>query len=144
MPDRSRFARLALRWTGAGLCGLAAACAAFGPAPPPAGTLEDARLASNKRYPRQIGSYLPHAECVNAAVEIYAVPSARYPDLVRRQEEARLRLSQAIDQRRLDAKTAARRMTQIDGLVARATLERDAGDTAAAIRRLRQIEKLLP
>jgi hypothetical protein len=127
---------------GALLCGLLAACTTRHAAAPP-GDLQDARLSCNRQYPQQIGSYLPHAQCVNAAVETYAVPTARYPDLVRLQEEARSKLSQAVDQHQISERKGARRMAQIDRLVAQATHDRDAGDTAAAERRLKRIEKIL-
>jgi len=35
------------------------------------------------RLPAACGNYLPHAQCVNEAVERDAIPFARYLDLVR-------------------------------------------------------------
>jgi len=66
------------------LCALVAGCAPE-PAPLP-GDLRSAREACNREYPRRVGNYLPHAQCVNAAVERYALPTASHPDPIRLQE----------------------------------------------------------
>jgi hypothetical protein len=80
------------------LTGLLAGCVA---APPVTGDLKSARDACNRNYPARIGNYLPHAHCVNAAIETYALPAARYPDLVRLQAQVRASLSEKIDRRRI-------------------------------------------
>lgn len=76
------------------LCVGLASCAM--PMPPP-GDLSADRRACNNAYPPRVGNYLPHAECVNAAVERDAIPFARYPDLVRLQEQLRRKYSAQID-----------------------------------------------
>jgi hypothetical protein len=126
----------------------AATCAALGacvPLPGGAlpGDLQSARLGCNAQYPRRVGNYLPHALCVNEAVERYAMPTARYPDLVRRQEQARAILSERLDRRQISLKTGERRMREADSLVVAAERDRDAGKEAAARRRVAEIETLL-
>ena len=64
------------------LCALVVGCV-LAPLP---GDLRSAREACNRQYPRRVGSYLPHAQCVNAAVERYALPTASHPDPIRLQE----------------------------------------------------------
>src|ERR1700730_11289754 len=64
------------------LCALVVGCA---PAPL-SGDLRSARELGNREYPRRVGNYLPHAQCVNEAVERYALPTASHPDLIRLQE----------------------------------------------------------
>src|SRR5205085_9388460 len=59
----------------AGICALIAGCTL----PPLTGDLKSAREACNRDYPRRIGNYLPHAQCVNAAIEAYALPTAPHP-----------------------------------------------------------------
>ena len=110
---------------------------------PPTGDLRSARDACHRDYPRRIGNYLPHAHCVNAAIEAYALPTARHPDLVRMQEEVRASLSDRIDRRRLSVSAGERRMAEADRLVAAAERERDAGNNAAAARRVAAIEEML-
>ena len=121
------------------ICVLLAGCAL----PPLTGDLKSAREACNREYPRRIGNYLPHAHCVNAAIEAYALPTARHPDLVRLQEEIRASLSDRIDRRRLSVSAGERRMAEADRLVAMAERERDAGNNAAAARRVTAIEEVL-
>src|SRR5437763_10694084 len=121
------------------LCALAPACALA----PLTGDLKSAREACNRDYPRRIGNYLPHAHCVNAAIEAYALPTARHPDLVRLQEEVRASLSDKIDRRRISTSAGERRMAEADRLVAMAERERDAGNNAAAAKRVAAIEELL-
>jgi hypothetical protein len=64
------------------LCALVVGCV-LAPLP---GDLRSAREACNRQYPRRVGNYLPHAQCVNAAVERYALPTASHPDPNRLQE----------------------------------------------------------
>ena len=123
----------------AALCGLAAGCVL----PPLTGDLKSAREACNRDYPRRIGNYLPHARCVNAAIEAYALPTARHPDLVRLQEEVRASLSDRIDRRRVSVTAGERRMAEVDRLVAAAERERDASNEKAANRRVAAIEQIL-
>lgn len=109
----------------------------------PPGDLQTARQACNEAYPRRIGTYLPHARCVNAAIEAYAVPVSRNPDLIRLQAELRETLSEQIDRRRLSVQAAERRMAEADRLVAQAESDRAAGNEKAASRRIAAIEEML-
>ena len=119
---------------------LVAGCIAGAPL---TGDLKSAREACNREYPRHIGSYLPHARCVNAAIETYALPAARHPDLVRLQAEVRAALSEKLDRRRLTVSAGERRMAEADRLVAAAERERDAGNEKAASKRIAAIEEML-
>jgi hypothetical protein len=121
------------------LCAVVAGCVL----PPLTGDLRSAREACNRDYPRRIGNYLPHAHCVNAAIEAYALSTARHPDLVRMQEEVRASLSDRIDRRQLSVSAGERRMAEADRLVAAAERERDAGNNAAAARRVAAIGEML-
>ena len=120
------------------LCAAVAGCAL-----PPTGDLRSAREACHRDYPRRIGNYLPHAHCVNAAIEAYALPTARHPDLVRMQEEIRASLSDRIDRRQLSVSAGERRMAEADRLIAAAERERDAGNNSAASKRVAAVEKIL-
>jgi hypothetical protein len=86
---------------------------------------------------------LPHAQCVNAAVEAHALPAARYPDLIRLQEQVRTTLSDKVDRRRLSVRAGEQQMAQADKLVAEAEHERDAGRLAVASRRIASVEAML-
>jgi hypothetical protein len=109
----------------------------------PPGDLQSARQACNDAYPRRIGTYLPHARCVNAAIETYAIPGSRNPDLIRLQAELRETLSEKIDRRRLSVQAAERRMAEADRLVAQAESERAAGNEKAASGRIAAIKEML-
>src|SRR6267378_7927556 len=123
------------------LCALVVGCV---PAPlPPSGDLRSARELCNREYPRRVGNYLPHAQCVNAAVERYALPTASHPDLIRLQEGVRAALSDKVDRRQIGVPAGERRMAEADRLVAAAERERDAGNDAAAARRVAAIEEIL-
>jgi hypothetical protein len=125
------------------LCALVAGCVSAPlPAPLP-GDLRSARQACNREYPRRAGNYLPHAQCVNAAVERYALPTASHPDLIRLQEGVRAALSDKVDRRQISVSAGERRMAKADRLVAVAERERDAGNDAAAARRVAAIEEML-
>jgi hypothetical protein len=121
------------------LCAAVAGCVVA----PPTGDLRSAREACHRDYPRRIGNYLPHAHCVNAAIEAYALPTARHPDLVRMQEEIRASLSDRIDRRQLSVAAGERRMAEADRLIAAAERERDAGNNSAASKRVAAVEKIL-
>src|SRR5258708_1428134 len=89
-------ARVRHLWAVGLLCGGLAACAVPSPFPPPnlgaaPGNLNADRQACNRAYPPKLGNYLPHAQCVNEAVERDAIPFARHPDLVRLQEQLRVK-----------------------------------------------------
>jgi hypothetical protein len=120
--------------------GLLAGCVA---APPIGGDLQTTREACNRQYPMRVGNYLPHANCVNSAIEIYALPGARYPDLIRLQAQVRATLSEKIDRRRLTVQAGERRMAEADRLVAATERDRDAGNQRAAERRIVAIEQML-
>lgn len=125
------------------LCGSLAACATFALPPLPPGDLRADRRACNAMYPEKIGNYLPHAQCVNAAIERDAIPTERYPDLVRMQERLREKYSADIDGRAISPHAGARKMQEVDNLVAAATRERDARRAAAAERRLARLQAML-
>ena len=127
----------------AAICTLLAACAPQFFGGPPPGDLRGARQACNDVYPRRVGNYLPHARCVNAAVEAYAVPGSRNADLIRLQAELRETLSERIDRKRISVQIAERRMAEADRLVAQAESERAAGNEKAASRRIAAIEEML-
>jgi hypothetical protein len=112
-------------------------------AAPPTGSLQSARQACNTTYPPHIGNYLPHAQCVNAAVESYAMPSERYPDLVRLQEQARTVVSQQIDDRTISVRAGENKMSAADKLIAEARRERDVGHAAAADRNVERLQAML-
>ena len=120
------------------LCVLVVSCV-LAPLP---GDLHSAREACNREYPRRIGNYLPHAQCVNAAVERYALPTASHPDLIRLQEGVRAALSNKVDRRQISVAAGERRMAEADRLVAVAERERDAGNDADAARRIAAIEEM--
>jgi hypothetical protein len=120
------------------LCALVVSCA-----PVPRGDLRSAREACNREYPRRVGNYLPHAQCVNAAVEHNALPTASHPDLIRLQEGVRAALSDKVDRRQISVSAGERRMAEADRLVALTERERDAGNDAAAARRVAAIEGML-
>ena len=130
------------------LCAGLAGCAVPSPfavpnlgAPP--GDLAADRQACNKQFPERIGNYLPHAECVNAAVERDAIPTSRYPDLVRLQERLRVKYSGDIDRGVLSAREGQRRMAEADGLVNAAMRDRDTGRREVADRRVDRLQTML-
>jgi hypothetical protein len=110
---------------------------------PNGGDLRTARQSCNQQYPRAIGSYLPHATCVNDVIERLVIPKARHPDLVRLQEHTRVSLSEKIDKRKISAQTGERKMAQVDALVAEAEHDRNIRDKAAAQRRIAAINSIL-
>ena len=122
------------------LTGLLAGCVA---APPVTGDLKSARDACNRNYPARIGNYLPHAHCVNAAIETYALSAARYPDLIRLQAQVRASLSEKVDRRRISVQAGERSMAEADRLVAAVERDRDAGNERAASRRIAAIKQML-
>jgi hypothetical protein len=129
------------------LCGGLAACSVPSPfAVPnlgtPPGNLAADRKACNKEFPERIGNYLPHAECVNAAIERDAIPFSRYPDLVRLQERLRVKYSAQIDQGALSPKEGQRRMAEVDELVAGAMRDRDTGRKTVAEHRLDRLQAM--
>lgn len=80
---------------------------------------------------------------MNAAVERDAIPRARYPDLVRLQEQFRLKYSTQTDSRVLTANAAARKMAEVDDMVVAIEHGRTSGRAAAADHLLRRIEAML-
>jgi hypothetical protein len=130
------------------LCAGLAGCAVPSPfavpnlgAPP--GDLAADRQACNKQFPERIGNYLPHAECVNAAVERDAIPLSRYPDIVRLQERLRVKYSGDIDRGVLSPREGQRRMAEADELVNAATRDRDNGRREVADRRVDRLQTML-
>ena len=130
------------------LCAGLAGCAVPSPfavpnlgAPP--GDLAADRQACNKQFPERIGNYLPHAECVNAAVERDAIPTSRHPDIVRLQERLRVKYSADIDRGVLSPREGQRRMAEADELVNAATRDRDNGRREVADRRVDRLQTML-
>jgi hypothetical protein len=110
---------------------------------PYGGDLRTARQSCNQQYPRAIGSYLPHAACVNDAIERLVIPKARHPDLVRLQEKTRALLSEKIDRRKISAPTGERKMAQADALVAQAEHNREIRNEVGAQRCIAAINSIL-
>jgi hypothetical protein len=102
------------------LCALVVSCV-LAPLP---GDLRSAREACDRDYPRRVGHYLSHAQCGNAAVERYALPTASHPDLIRLQEGVRAALSDKVDRRQISVSAGERRMAETDRLVAVAERKR--------------------
>jgi hypothetical protein len=133
------------------LCGGLGACALplEGPPigyPPPvarAGDLHGARIACNEAYPARIGNYLPHAACVNAAVERFALPTARYPDLIRLQEQARAQISSRIDSRAISTHAGEAQMAEADRAITAAEHERNAARPVAANEQIARVQAIL-
>ena len=131
------------------ITGLSAAFALLAACAPQYGTgsaggdLRSARAACNEAYPRRVGNYLPHARCVNGAIEAYAVPGAKNPDLMRLQAQVREALSERIDRHRLAVEVGERRMADADRLIGEAEQERAAGNEAAAARHIGAVERML-
>ena len=130
------------------LCGGLAACAVPSPfavptLPTPPGDLAADRQACNQQYPPRLGNYLPHAQCVNAAVERDAIPFARYPDLVRLQEQLRVKYSARIDQGTISPREGERKMTEADELVNAAIQDRDSGRQGVADHRVDRLQAML-
>jgi hypothetical protein len=124
------------------ICGALAACVAppFGS---PTGDLPGARLACNQRYPARIGNYLPHAQCVNAAIESYALPAARHPELLRIQEDIRASLAGRVDRRQISLEAGRNKMNEADALVAEIERDQDRGNQAAAARRIKALDAMV-
>jgi hypothetical protein len=76
-------------------------------------------------------------------VERYALRTASHPDLIRLQEGVRAALSGKVDRRQISVSAGERRMAEADRLVTAAERERDAGNDAAAARRVSAIEEIL-
>lgn len=113
---------------------------------PPAASHDDlqaARLACNSAHPVRIGNYLPHADCVNEAVERYALGTSRYPDLMRLQEQLRSEISERIDQRAISPQKGEAQMAAADTAIGAAERERDAAHTEAADQHIAQVEAML-
>jgi hypothetical protein len=135
-----------MRWTLAVglLCGGLAACAGPpGPTLAPPGDLAADRKACNEAYPPRVGNYLPHAQCVNAAVERDAIPFAHYPDLVHLQEQLRVKYSAQIDERAISPREGERKMTEADELVNAAIRDRDTGRREVADHRVDRLQAML-
>ena len=142
------------------LCGSLGACALppmggpparyepYAPSPLAAPTvqhddLQSARQACNKTYPAQVGNYLAHANCVNEAIEHYAVKNSRYPDLLRLQEQVRSQLSARIDQHAISARDGEQQMVEADRAITAAQRERDAQHKDAADQHIARVEGML-
>jgi hypothetical protein len=105
--------------------------------------LNAARLACNSIHPVRIGNYLPHADCVNAAIERYALGTSRYPDLVRLQEQVRSEISARIDRRAIIPRDGEDQMAAADKVIGAAERERDAADIEAADQYIARVEAML-
>jgi len=125
------------------ICAALASCALpIAPRAPP-GDLRADRQACNNAYPPHVGNYLPHADCVNAAIERDAIPFAHYPDLIRLQEQIRRKYSAEIDRGVLTAAAGSRKMEAADAMVKAAEYDRDTDHAMAAEHRLDSLEALL-
>ncbi|HWB47762.1 MAG TPA: hypothetical protein VG651_01520 [Stellaceae bacterium] len=109
----------------------------------PPGDLAADRRACNRQFPERIGNYLPHAECVNAAVERDAIPLAKHPDLVRLQEQLRVKYSGQIDRGVLSPREGQRKMAEADELVNAAMRDRDNGRRTVAEHRVDRLQAML-
>jgi hypothetical protein len=107
------------------------------------GNLAADRAACAKQYPPQIGNYVALAQCVNAAVERDAIPFARYPDLVRLQEQLRLKYATAIDAGALSPQAGAHKMAEADALVEATMQDRDRGRNTVADHRAAALQAML-
>jgi hypothetical protein len=135
------------------LCGGLGACVLVPPPPPPAPppvaapihrpTLQSARLLCNKKFPPEIGSYAAHAKCVNTAVDRYALPAARYPDLVRLQEQVRAQLSSRIDGRSISPQDGAQQMDEVDKAINQAEQERNMAHPTEANEQIARVQAIL-
>lgn len=130
------------------LCSGLAACSIPSPFAVPAipdlpGNLAADRRACDHSYPAHPGGYVAHAQCVNAAVERDAIPYSRYPDLVRLQEQLRLKYSMQIDRGAISPREGGRRMAEADQLVNAATRERDRGRHTVADHRVDRLQAML-
>lgn len=142
------------------LCGALGAC--MGPMGPPLGrtsygtywppqaaptatrdNLQTARQACNKTYPPKVGNYAAHADCVNEAVERYAVQDSRHSDLVRLQERVRSQISARIDQGTLSVHDGELEMQEADRDIAAAQRERDAANKNAADQHVAKVQSML-
>jgi hypothetical protein len=111
--------------------------------PTPPGNLAADREACNKQFPPHIGTYLPHAQCVNAAIEHDSIPFARYPDLVRLQEQLRVKYSTMIDSGTLSPAAAEHKMRVADEIVEAAVHDRDVGRQTVADHRVSGLQAML-
>jgi hypothetical protein len=109
----------------------------------PRDDLTSARAVCNSTYPAQIGNYLAHADCVNEAVERYALGTSRYPDLVRLQEQVRSQISARIDQHTISARDGEQQMATADKAITAAQRERDAAHKEAADQHVARVEAML-
>jgi hypothetical protein len=140
---------LALRLLSGGLlCAAVAGCSipspfAPGPLPNEPGNLAVDRRVCAQSVPLAPGNYLARAQCINAAVERDAIPFARYPDLVRMQEQARLKYSAMIDRGQISPREGERKMAEADALVDGATQDRDRGNRRTAAHRVDRLQALL-
>lgn len=130
------------------LCSGLAACAVPSPfavptIPNPPGSLAADRQACNQQYPPQVGDYAAHAQCVNAAVERDAVPYSRHADVIRLQEQLRIKYSVLIDRGALSPQDGARRMAEADAIADAAMRDRDFGRMAAAGHRVDRLQAML-
>ena len=130
------------------LCGALTACSV--PSPwtipdlgNPPGNLAADRAACTAKFPERVGNYLAHAQCVNEAVEHDAIPTARYPDLVRLQEQLRLKYSGMIDSGAVSARVGEHKMVEADELVAAAMRDRDAGRREVSTHLVTQLHAML-
>jgi hypothetical protein len=109
----------------------------------PPGDLAVDRAKCDQQFPRRAGSYLAHAQCVNTAVEKDAVPFARYLDLVKLEEQLRIKYATLIDQGALSLPEGERKITEADNLVDAAIRDRDVGRLAVAERRVDRLQAML-
>lgn len=96
------------------------------------GDLAKDAQACEQHHPLQVGTYVAYAQCVNEAVEKDQIPYAHYPELVRMQEQLRLKYAGLIDKGVMSPAEGARHMALANELVNAAIRNRDAGRTDVA------------
>lgn len=92
--------------------------------------------ACGQQHPLQVGSYTAYATCVNTAVDNDQMPYAPYPELVRMQQQLRLKYATLIDKGALSPAEGARQMALANEQVSAAIRDRNDGRTTVAERRV--------
>jgi hypothetical protein len=105
--------------------------------------LKAARQACDAQFPQQIGNYVPHAKCVNTAIERIMLPIVRYPDLPRLQNAIRSVLSVKVDARQISPEDAQLYMAQADTQVAEIEHSRSIADQTVATNRMATLNNIL-
>jgi hypothetical protein len=143
---RQAMAAVAIGLLGSGLagCTLPNPFQALVPVPgAPPGDLTADRKKCDQDFPRQVGNYTGHAQCVNEAIEHDVIPLSRHADIIRLQEQLRSKYSMQIDRGAISPQDGERKMRQADELVTAAIRDRDTGRSEVAERRIERLHVLL-